>query len=279
MSQQMGLMQGKTVVITGASRGIGASIARSVAKEGGNVVVIAKSKEPHPKLPGTIYSVAEEVERLGGQALPIALDVRDADAIQGAMDQVQQHFGGIDVLINNASALYLKNVPDTEVKRFDLIQQVNTRATFFFAQACLPYLKNSENPHILTMSPPLSMKDKWFQDMLAYTISKYGMSMCTLGMAAEFKSFGIAVNSLWPKTTIATSAVKFNFPEPILQASRKDSIVADAAMWIITQDAKSVSGEFFIDEEVLRNAGVSDFSQYAYGEGQDLMLDLYVEPL
>lgn len=270
-------LQGKTIFITGASRGIGAAIARKVASLGANVVVAAKSAQPHPTLPGTIHTVAEQITALGARALPIALDVRDADAINVAVKQAADHFGGIDCLINNASALFLAPVDQTPAKRFDLIQQVNARASFFCAQACLPYLRQSSNPHILMLSPPLLMDAKWFSGNVAYTISKYGMSMCVMGMAAEFKPYAIAVNALWPKTTIATSAVKVNFPDEILQASRKDTIVADAAAVVLTQDAKQVSGQFFIDEAVLRATGVEDFSTYAYGNADQLCPDFYIE--
>ena len=270
-------MKGLTVFITGASRGIGAAIARSCAKLGANVVVTAKSSEPHPSLPGTIHTVAAEVEELGGKALAIALDVRDANAIADAVKQAAEHFGGIDILINNAGALFLAPIGHTPMKRYDLINQVNARATFAMCQAAIPYLKKSANPHILNMSPPLNMAAKWFKDTLAYTISKYGMSMCTLGLAAELKDRNIAVNSLWPKTTIATAAVSVNFPKEILQASRKDTIVADAVIHIVHQDSSEVSGNFFIDEDVLRDSGVTDFSKYAYGNADNLYTDLYLD--
>lgn len=270
-------LQGKTVFITGASRGIGAAIARQVASMGANVVLAAKSAEPHPTLPGTIHSVAEEVAALGAQALPIALDVRDVDAINDAVKQAAAHFGGIDCLVNNASALFLAPVEKTSAKRFDLIQQVNARGSFFCSQACLPFLRESNNPHILMLSPPLLIKSKWFSGNIGYTISKYGMSMCVMGMAEEFKQYSVAVNALWPKTTIATSAIKMNFPDKILQASRKDTIVAEAAAVILRQDAKQVSGEFLIDEDVLRAVGVEDFDQYAYGNAASLCPDFYIE--
>jgi citronellol/citronellal dehydrogenase len=270
-------LQAKTVFITGSSRGIGAAIARECAKYGANVVITGKSDVAQEKLPGTIHTVAAEVTSLGGRALALKLDVRDEVAIAAAMEQAANHFGGIDILINNAGAIFLASIDKTPMKRFDLVNQINTRATFATVQACLPYLQQSNNPHILNMSPPLNMDAKWFADKIAYTISKYGMSMCTLGLAQELKNKNIAVNSLWPKTTIATSAVAVNFPKEILQASRKDIIVAEAAAYIITQNSIACTGNFFLDEEVLRAAGVSDFSVYAYGDAGKLVKDFYVE--
>ncbi len=270
-------LQAKTVFITGSSRGIGAAIARECAKYGANVVITGKSDVAHETLPGTIHTVAAEVVSLGGQALPIKLDVRDEIAIAAAMEQAANYFGGIDILINNAGAIFLAPIDKTPMKKFDLVNQINTRATFAAAQACLPYLQQSNNPHILNISPPLNINAKWFADKLAYTISKYGMSMCTLGLARELKNKNIAVNSLWPKTTIATSAIAVNFPAAVLKASRKDIIVAEAATYIINQSSKECTGNFFLDEEVLRTAGVSDFSVYAYSDSGALMPDFYVE--
>jgi len=272
----MALLQNKTVFITGATRGIGRSMALRFAEEGANIVVTGKSSVPHPKLPGTIHTVAEEVEKLGAKALALKLDVRDADAIEKVMAQAAAHFGSLDVLVNNASAINLTNTQDTEMKRFDLMMSVNVRATFACSRAAIPYLAKASNPHILNMSPPLNMEAKWFKDHLAYTYSKYGMSICTLGMAEEFKSLGIAVNSLWPRTTIATAAIAVHFPEHILQASRDPRIVADAALQVISQDSRKVSGHFFIDEEVLREAGVSDFSGYAKVTNAELCPDLFL---
>ena len=243
---------GKTIFITGSSRGIGREIALRCARDGAKVVITGKTVEQHAKLPGTIHSVAAEVERAGGQALAIQLDVRNEEEINAAVEQARQHFGGIDVLVNNASAISLTNTLDTPAKKLDLMWQVNMRATFLASQACIPFLKKSANPHILTLSPPLNMGAKWFAPHLAYSISKYGMSLCALGMAHEFANDGIAVNCLWPRTTIATAAVEFNFPEAILRASRKPAIVADAAYHVLTRASRACSGNFFVDEQVLR---------------------------
>jgi citronellol/citronellal dehydrogenase len=270
-------LAGKTVFITGASRGIGRAIALRFAKEGANVVVAAKTAEPHPKLEGTIHTVAKEIEAAGGKAFAIQLDVRDDEAVEAAVQAAAEHFGGIDILINNASAISLTPTEVTQMKRFDLMFGVNVRATFACSRACIPFLKKSDNPHILTMSPPLDMQAKWFQDHLAYTMSKFGMSMCTLGLSAEFKQDGIAANSLWPKTTIATAAISAHFPKEIYQASRKPDIMADAAYWIVTQPSRELTGEFFIDEEAIKRSGVTDLDQYALNPGVPLFKDLYVE--
>lgn len=272
----MASLKGKTVFITGASRGIGREIALRCARDGANVVVTGKTAEPHPKLPGTIHTVCGEIEAAGGQGLAIQLDVRDEEALAKAVDQAAGRFGGVDVLVNNASAILLAGTRETPVKRFDLMLGVNVRATFAASQACIPYLERSANPHILTLSPPLNLEPRWFKDHVAYTISKYGMSMCTLGMAAELKGAGIAVNSLWPRTTIATAAIEFNFPKAVLDASRKPAIMADAAHAIITRDARACTGNFFIDEDVLREAGVTDFEPYACRPGVPLFTDLFV---
>ncbi len=269
-------LRGKTLFITGASRGIGREIAVRCARDGANVAVTGKTAEPHPKLPGTIYTVAAEVEEAGGNALAIRLDVRDDVAIQAAVEQTARHFGGIDVLVNNASAISLTPTLDTTAKRFDLMWGVNARATYFAAQACIPHLKRSANPHILTLAPPLNFDAKWFAPHLAYSLSKYGMSLCTLGMAREFAEDGIAVNCLWPRTTIATAAIEFNFPESVLRASRKAAIVADAAHRILTRASRECSGNFFVDEDVLRETGVRDFGQYAVARDVPLHEDLFL---
>lgn len=266
-----------TIFITGASRGIGRAIALRWAKEGANLILAAKTIEPHPKLPGTIRSVAEEVESMGGQALPIQLDVRNEMGVSEAMAEAVDHFGGIDVLVNNASAIALTPTAETSVKQFDLMMAVNVRATFLCAQAALPYLMKAANPHILNLSPPLNMNPKWFKNHLAYTLSKYGISMCTLGMAEEFRPYGIAVNSLWPKTTIATSAIEVHFPREILNASRKPEIVADAAYVILHRDSRAHTGNFYIDEQVLRAEGVSNFEPYALYPKTPLFSDLFIE--
>lgn len=267
----------KTVFITGASRGIGRAIALKCAKAGANVILAAKTKEPHPKLPGTIYSVAEEIEVMGGRALPVQLDVRNESGVAEAMRAAADYFGGIDILVNNASAISLTPTAETSVKQLDLMMAVNLRATFLCSQAALPYLIKAVNPHILNLSPPLNMHPKWFQNHLAYTFSKYGISMCTLGMSEEFKDYGIAVNSLWPRTTIATSAVEVHFPREILNASRAPEIVADAAYVIMNKNSRTHTGNFYIDEEVLRKEGVTNFEIYTLHEKTPLFLDLFIE--
>jgi citronellol/citronellal dehydrogenase len=269
-------LSGKTLFITGASRGIGREIALRCARDGANVVITGKTDQPHPKLPGTIHTVAEEAIAAGGRALALRLDVRDEAAVAAAVQQAAQHFGGIDALINNASAISLTGTLDTTPKRLDLMWGVNMRATFLASQACIPWLRKSANPHILTLSPPLNMDPKWFAPHLAYTLSKYGMSLCALGMAREFEADGIAVNCLWPRTTIATAAIEFNFPEAVLRASRKPAMVADAAYHVLTRGSRSCTGNFFIDEDVLRQAGVEDFARYAMAPGQPLYQDLFI---
>lgn len=270
-------LSGKTIFITGSSRGIGREIALRCARDGAKVVITGKTITPHAKLPSTIHTVADEVVQAGGQALAIQLDVRDEAAINAAVEQAAQHFGGIDVLVNNASAISMTSTLETTPKRLDLMWDVNMRATFLASQACLPLLSKSANPHILTLSPPLNLNAKWFAPHVAYSISKYGMSLCMLGMAREFAADGIAINCLWPRTTIATAAIEFNFPEAVLRASRKPSIMADAAYHVLTRDSRTCSGNFFIDEEVLRADGVSDFEQYAVTAGVPLFNDLFLD--
>ncbi|MGH8616117.1 MAG: SDR family oxidoreductase [Burkholderiales bacterium] len=275
----MSSLNGKTIFITGASRGIGREIALRCARDGANLVLAAKTAEPHAKLAGTIHTVAAEVEQAGGRAMAIQLDVRDDQAIDAAVAQAVGAFGGIDILVNNASAIALTGTLDTPAKRFDLMLGVNTRATFLMSRACVPHLKRAANAHILNLGPPLSLAPKWFKHHTAYTISKYGMSLCTLGMAAEFADDGIAVNSLWPKTTIATAAIEVNFPPAILRASRKPAIMADAAHAVLCRDSRApgASGNFHIDEDVLRAAGVTDFERYAVTPGIPLYPDLFLE--
>ena len=273
----MTTLAGRTLFITGSSRGIGREIALRAARDGANIVITGKTAEPHPKLSGTIHTVAEEVERAGGKALALQLDVRDEDAIVDGVKRAAETFGGIDVLVNNASAISLTPTEATPAKRFDLMMSVNVRATFLCSQACIPHLKRAANPHILTLSPPLAMQPKWFAGHVAYTMSKYGMSMCTLGMAEELKADGIAVNSLWPRTTIATAAVEVHFPEAILRASRHAAIMADAAHAILTSDARANTGNFYLDEDLLRKNGVTEFDHYAVTPGVSLFKDLYVE--
>jgi len=273
----MGTLKGKTLFISGASRGIGKAIALRAARDGANVAIAAKTETPHPKLAGTIHTVAAEVEAVGGKALALQLDVRDEGAVAAAIDKAAQHFGGLDILVNNASAISLTPTTATPAKRFDLMFGVNVRATFLCSQAAIPHLRKAANPHILTLSPPLGMKPEWFGAHVAYTMSKYGMSMCTLGMAEELRPDGIAVNSLWPRTTIATAAVEVHFPPEILRASRHPAIMADAAHAILTSDARAHTGHFYIDEEILKANGVSDFDRYAVTPGVPLYTDLFVE--
>jgi citronellol/citronellal dehydrogenase len=273
----MSTLAGKTLFITGGSRGIGREIALRAAKDGANVVIAAKTSDPHPKLSGTIHSVAEEIEEAGGKALAIQLDVRDDAAIVQAINLTAKTFGGLDILVNNASAISLTPTMETPAKRYDLMMGVNARGTFLCSQAAIPLLRKSKNAHILTLSPPLSMKPKWFAGHVAYTMSKYGMSMCTLGMAEELRADGIAVNSLWPRTTIATAAVEVHFPKAILDASRHAAIMADAAHVILTSEARTHTGNFYIDEDILRRAGTTDFERYAVNPGTPLFQDLFVE--
>ena len=270
-------LQGKVVFITGSSRGIGRAIALKVAALGANVVIAAKTTEPHAKLEGTIYSVAGEVSALGVQALPLQMDIRDDSQIQQGIQQTIDTLGRIDILINNASAIDLSPVSTIDVKKLDLLLDINIRGTFLMSKLCLPHLKNAENPHILTLSPPLNLKPQWFGSHCAYSLSKYGMSLCVMGMAEEFKKFGIAVNALWPITTIATAAVNMIGGEKLMAASRKPEIVADAAAAIISRPSRHCTGNFFIDEVILREQGMTNFDNYAMQSGGPLWKDLFVE--
>ncbi len=272
----MSTLAGKTLFITGGSRGIGFEIAMRAARDGANVVIAAKTTEPHPKLPGTIYSAAEEIEAAGGQCLPVQCDIRDETQIEAAVQQTVEKFGGIDVVVNNASAISLTGTLGTPMKKFDLMFGVNVRGTFAASQACLPYLKKGKNPHVLMLSPPLNMNPKWFGLHCAYTMSKYGMSMCVLGMAQEFRRDGIAVNALWPRTVILTAALN-NIPGVDKKRCRRPEIMADAAHAILTSDARKNTGNFYIDEDVLRRAGVTDFDQYAVNPGEALLSDLFLD--
>jgi citronellol/citronellal dehydrogenase len=274
---KMPTLKGKTLFVTGASRGIGKAIALRAARDGANVVIAAKTTEPHPKLPGTIYTAAEEAEAQGGRALACAVDIRFEDQIAAAVDAAVARFGGIDVLVNNASAISLTGTLETPMKRFDLMHQINTRGTFACSRACVPHLFKSDNPHILNLSPPLDLRPEWFAPHAAYTIAKFGMSMCVLGMAAEFRAAGIAVNALWPRTVIATSAVENLLGgDATRRGSRTPEIVADAAHVILTRPSRKHTGQFFIDEDVLRAAGWSDLSRYQVVPGADLHPDLFV---
>lgn len=274
----MTTLKDKVIFITGGSRGIGEAIALRAAQDGAKIVIASKTTEPHPKLPGTIYTVAQAIREAGGEALPLQMDLRDDEALEIAISKTIEAFGGIDILINNASAIQLTPTLQTPMKRFDLMFDVNVRGTFSASQACLPHLLKSKNPHILTLSPPLNMQAKWFQNHCAYTMSKYGMSMCVLGMAEEFKSEGVAVNALWPKTSIATAAVNMLGGEALMSSSRKPEIVADAAYWILTQDSKTCSGNFFVDEDVVAEAMPSvDMAAYAVNPGKPLVPDFFLD--
>ncbi len=272
--------KGKTVFITGASRGIGLSIGKRLAQEGANIVIAAKTAEEHPKLPGTIYSAAAEIQSLGGHALPVICDIRYEDQVQNAVNEAVEHFGGIDILINNASAISLTGTLKTDMKRYDLMHSINTRGTFLVSKTCLPYLLKAKNPHVLNLSPPLSMKTHWFQNHVAYTMAKYGMSMCVLGMAGEFEG-QVAFNALWPRTSIATAAVQNLLGgEQMMAHSRTPEILADAAFYILKRDFKTCTGNFFMDDDVLISEGMTDLSRYAVTPGmadKDLFVDFFVD--
>lgn len=272
-------LKGKTLFITGGSRGIGLAIALRAARDGANVVIASKTATPHAKLEGTIHTAAKAIQDAGGNALPIALDVRDADAVDAAIATAVAHFGGLDICINNASAINLTTSLDMDHKRFDLIQQINMRGTYMVSRACVQHLRKSANPHVLALSPPLDLRPEWFAQHLAYTISKYGMSMVMLGMAEEFKNDGIAFNALWPRTTIATAAVEFALGgEALMRRSRKPEIMADAAYAIFNRDAARFTGQFVIDDDILREEGVVNFDGYRYDTGSTLEPDIFVDP-
>ncbi len=271
-------LKGKTVFITGGSRGIGKAIAVRLAKEGANVTIAAKTAAPHPKLPGTVYSAVEEINEAGGNGLPFICDIRHENQVEDAVNKTVETFGGIDILINNASAIMLSPTLSLPMKRYDLMHQVNVRGTFMTSQKCIPHLLKSENPHILTLSPPLNFEEKWFKNHVAYSIAKYGMSLCTLGMAGEFRN-RIGVNSLWPKTTIATAAVNNLLGgSELMNRSRTPEVMADAAAYIVTRDKNECNGNYFLDEDVLRVEGVTDFDKYAYNPefADNLAPDLFV---
>lgn len=272
----MGNLKGKTLFISGASRGIGKAIALAAAKDGANVAIAAKTAEPHPKLEGTIYTAAEEIEKAGGKALPIITDIRFEEQVDEAVAKTVEKFGGIDILVNNASAINLTGTLQTSMKKYDLMHQINTRGTYLCSQKCIPHLLKAQNPHVLNLSPPLNMETRWFQVHVAYTMAKYGMSMCVLGMAGEFKN-RIAFNALWPKTAIATAAVK-NMPggDAMMKGSRKPEIMADAAYVILNRNFKECSGNFFVDEDVLRSEGKTNFDGYANNPGSPLLPDFFI---
>ncbi|AUG04722.1 short chain dehydrogenase [Pseudomonas sp. 09C 129] len=272
-------LQGKTLFITGASRGIGREIALRAARDGANIVIAAKSADPHPKLPGTIFSVAREVEAAGGKALALQVDVRDEETVRQALAKAAEQFGGIDALVNNAGAIKLTGVQHIELKRFDLMHQINTRAVLLCSQAALPYLKTSGG-HILNLSPPLNLASKWFAQYSPYTVTKYGMSMLTLGMSEEFSNYGISVNSLWPQTMIATAAIEFQLgSRESFKHARTPAIMADAAHAILSSSQRRITGRLLIDEDILREQGVSDFAHYRFDpdSSETLMTDLFID--
>ncbi len=270
-------LAGKTLFITGASRGIGKAIALRAAGDGANIVIAAKTAEPHPKLPGTIYSAAEEIETAGGKALPCVVDIRFEEQVAAAVEKGVEKFGGIHILVNNASAISLTGTGETSMKMFDLMFQINTRGAYLCSQLCIPHLAKAENPHILNLSPPINMNPIWFHKHAAYTASKYAMSMWVLGMSAELAPRGIAVNALWPRTTIATAAVRNLLGgEDMIKASRAPKMVADAAYAILTRESRKCTGNFFIDEQVLFDEGVRDFGVYAVSRGEALYKDLFI---
>jgi citronellol/citronellal dehydrogenase len=271
-------LSGRTMFMSGGSRGIGLAIALRAARDGANVALIAKTTEPHPKLEGTIYTAAEQIEAAGGKALPVAGDIRNEDQVLEAVQKTVDEFGGIDIVVNNASAIQIEGSETLPMKRYDLMQNINTRGTFLVSRACVPHLKKGTNPHVLTLSPPLNMKPHWFQHHLAYTIAKYGMSMCTLGMSAEYAADGIAFNSLWPRTIIATAAVQNLLGgDEAMAKSRKPEILADAAHAILVRDSRECTGNFFVDDDVLAEEGVTDLSDYTYGDGADLQTDIFLD--
>ena len=269
-------LEGRTLFVTGASRGVGLAIALRAAEDGANVAVIAKTAKPHPRLPGTIYTAAKAIESAGGNALPLAVDIRSEEQVTAAVAECARQFGGIDILVNNASAIQLARADATELKRYDLMHQVNARGTFLCAKLCLPHLIGRENPHVLTLAPPVSMDPRWFAQHTAYTVSKFAMAMLTFGLAAEWKAERVAFNCLWPKTVIRTAALAM-IPGVDPLRCRKPEIVADAAHTILIKDASTFTGRFCIDEDVLREAGVTDFTDYAIDSRQKLLADLFLE--
>jgi citronellol/citronellal dehydrogenase len=275
----MTTLEGRTMFISGASRGIGLAIALTAARDGANVALIAKTAEPHPKLEGTIYTAAEEIEKAGGQALPIVGDIRDEDSVAAAVAQTVEKFGGIDICVNNASAINLANVEALDVKRYDLMQSINSRGTFVVSKACLPHLKNGTNPHILTLSPPISLDKKWLGGHIGYTLAKYGMTLIALGLAEELREAGVASNTLWPRTLVATAAVQNLLGgDAAMARARKPEVYADAAYAILTRDSREFTGNSLLCEDVLLDSGVTDLSDYAVaGDDSQLAVDLFVD--
>jgi citronellol/citronellal dehydrogenase len=275
----MGDLGGKTMFISGGSRGIGLAIALRAARDGANVIIAAKTAEPHPKLPGTIYTAADEIRAAGGEALAVVCDIRSEEQVEDAVRQGVDRFGGIDICVNNASAISLEPTTRITMRRFDLMHEVNTRGTFLVSKTCIPHLMKSDNPHILNLSPPLHMDEKWFAPHVAYSIAKYGMSLCVLGMAGEFREQGIAVNALWPRTTIATAAVRNLLGgDELVRRSRKPEIMGDAAHVILTRPSREFTGNFCIDDQVLEGAGITDLTKYAVDPSVRLAPDFFVEP-
>jgi citronellol/citronellal dehydrogenase len=273
----MPILQGKTLFITGSSRGIGLAIAKRAARDGANIVVIGKTDQPDPRLPGTIHTAVEEIQQAGGKALACVCDIRSDEQVQAAVDKAVSTFGAIDILVNNASAIHLSGTLDTPMKRYDLMQEVNVRGTYLCSQLCLPHLLKAANPHILNLSPPLNLQPQWFAPHLAYTMAKFGMSLCVLGMAEEFKEQGVAVNALWPKSVIATAAVQNLLGgDSVIQHSRKPEIVADAAYLILIADSRVCTGNFFVDEDILLHAGIKNLDQYSVSPGSGLISDFFV---
>ena len=273
-------LSGKTLFISGASRGIGLAIAKRAARDGANIVIAAKTKEPHPRLPGTIYTAAEEIESSGGKALPLIVDVRFEDQVEAAIEATISKFGGLDILINNASAINLSDTDSLSMKNYDLMHSINTRGTFLCSKKAVPYLKKSENPHVINLSPPLNMETRWFQNHVGYTMAKFGMSMCVLGMHSEYKRFGIAFNALWPRTAIATAAVANHLGGEVMMAkSRTPEIMADAAYIIMKRDSKKFTGNFCIDDEILNSEGITDLVKYQVDQNlelSDLVPDFFI---
>ena len=273
----MSSFKDKAVVISGGSRGVGLEIAKTLGKDGAKIAILAKTTEPHPKLPGTIYTAAEEIEDVGGSALPLICDIRFEEQVDKSIEKVREEFGGVDICINNASAIHLTDTVNTPMKRYDLMHNINVRGTFLLSKSCIPYLKDSENPHILTLSPPLDIDRKWFGRTLAYTTAKYGMTLIAHGLSEELKELGIASNTLWPRTTIDTAAIRNVVGNEIVDGSRKPAIYADAAYAILKRDSKECTGNFFLDQDVLEEEGVTDFEQYAVKPGATLFSDFFVD--
>ena len=273
----MSSFKDKAVVISGGSRGVGLEIAKALGKDGARIAILAKTTEPHPKLPGTIYTAAEEIEEVGGSALPLICDIRFEDQVQESVEKVKKEFGGVDICINNASAIHLSDTVNTPMKRYDLMHNINVRGTFLLSKSCIPHLKDGKNPHILTLSPPLDIDKKWFGRTLAYTTAKYGMTLIAHGLSEELKELGIASNTLWPRTTIDTAAIRNVVGNEIVDGSRKPTIYADAAYAILKRDSKECTGNFFLDQDVLEEEGVTDFEQYAVKPGATLFSDFFVD--